>query len=120
MRQRESEKTVLYLQGGGELSAEPEIPWRGLPSKYYHGPMLLNFSVRMGTGGSKIVNPLTTLLCLVFFIRWHAHRHLSNIDCQMVCTACLVCFISTVNGRNKNKIKEAKNALEYVALVAGT
>jgi hypothetical protein len=29
------------------------------------------------------------------------HRHLSNIDCLMVHTACLVCFISTVNGRSK-------------------
>ncbi len=38
----------------------------------------------------------------------------------MACTACLVCFISTVNGRNKNKIKEAKNALEDGALEAGT
>jgi hypothetical protein len=38
----------------------------------------------------------------------------------MARTACLVCFISTVNGRNKNKIKEAKNALENVALVTGT
>jgi hypothetical protein len=37
----------------------------------------------------------------------------------MARTTCLVCFISTVNGRNKNKIKEAKNALEDVALVAG-
>jgi hypothetical protein len=35
-------------------------------------------------------------------------------------TACLACFISTVNGRNKNKMKEAKIALEDVALVAGT
>ncbi len=26
------------------------------------------------------------------------HRHLSNIDCLAACTACLVCFISTVNG----------------------
>jgi hypothetical protein len=38
----------------------------------------------------------------------------------MACTACLVCFISIVNGCDKNKIKEAKNALEDVALVAGT
>ncbi len=44
------------------------------------------------------------------------HRHLSNIDCLMACTACLVCFISTVNGCSK--IKE--NALEDVALVACT
>ncbi len=29
------------------------------------------------------------------------HRHLSNIDCFMAHTACLVCFISTVNGRSK-------------------
>jgi hypothetical protein len=47
------------------------------------------------------------------------HRHLSNIDCLMAFTACLVCFISTVNGRNKNKIKGTKNALEDVALVSG-
>jgi len=38
----------------------------------------------------------------------------------MACTACLVCFISTVNGCNKNKTKEGKNALEDLALVAGT
>jgi hypothetical protein len=38
----------------------------------------------------------------------------------MARTACLVCFISTVNSRNKNKIKEAQNALEDVALVTGT
>jgi hypothetical protein len=29
------------------------------------------------------------------------HRHLSNIYCLMVCTAHLVCFISTVNGHSK-------------------
>jgi hypothetical protein len=50
----------------------------------------------------------------------YIHRHLSNIECLMAHTACLVSFISAVNGRNKNKIKEAKNALEDVALVAGT
>jgi hypothetical protein len=44
------------------------------------------------------------------------HRHLSNIDCLMACTACLVCFISTVNGCSKKR----ENALEDVALVAGT
>ncbi len=38
----------------------------------------------------------------------------------MAHTTCLVCFISTVNSRNKNKIKEAKNALEDVAVVVGT
>ena len=31
------------------------------------------------------------------------HRHLSNIDCLKARTACLLCFISTVNGRNKKK-----------------
>jgi hypothetical protein len=34
----------------------------------------------------------------------------------MACTACLVCFINTVNGRSKKK----ENALEDVVLVAGT
>jgi hypothetical protein len=38
----------------------------------------------------KIVNKLNT-----------NHRHVSNIDCLMVHTACLVCFISTVNGCSK-------------------
>jgi hypothetical protein len=35
-------------------------------------------------------------------------------------TACPVCFISTVNGCIKKKEKEKVNALEDVALVAGT
>ncbi len=34
----------------------------------------------------------------------------------MAHTACIVCFISTVNGRSKKK----ENALKDVALVAGT
>jgi len=34
------------------------------------------------------------------------HRHLRNIDCLMARTACLVCFISTVNGHSKRKRKE--------------
>ncbi len=34
----------------------------------------------------------------------------------MASTACLVCFISTVNGRSKKR----ENALEEVVLVAGT
>jgi hypothetical protein len=42
------------------------------------------------------------------------HRHLSNIDCLMAHTTCLVCFISTVNGRSK------KRSLGRWALVAGT
>jgi hypothetical protein len=37
----------------------------------------------------------------------------------MACTTCLVCFISTVNGRSKKK-KKKENAFEDVALVAGT
>ncbi len=35
------------------------------------------------------------------------HRHLKNIDCLTARTACLVCFISTVNGHSKKK-KEKK------------
>jgi hypothetical protein len=31
------------------------------------------------------------------------HRHLSNIDCLMARIACLVCFISTVNGCSKKR-----------------
>jgi hypothetical protein len=36
-----------------------------------------------------------------------AHRHLRYIDCITARTACLVCFISTVNSRSKRKRKEA-------------
>ncbi len=34
------------------------------------------------------------------------HRCLSNIDCLNVRTACLVYFISTVNGHHKKKKKK--------------
>jgi hypothetical protein len=34
------------------------------------------------------------------------HRHLRNIDCLMARTACLVCFIDTVNGCSKKKKKK--------------
>jgi hypothetical protein len=44
------------------------------------------------------------------------HRHLSNIDCLTMRTACIVCFISTDNGHSKKKSKKSKN----VVLVAGT
>ncbi len=30
-------------------TAEPKIPWEGLSSKYSPSPMLLEFSIRMGT-----------------------------------------------------------------------
>ncbi len=62
LRQRESEKIVLYPQGGEE-GIGPSRTWNsleGLPSKYYPRPMLLNFSVPMGTGVSSMVNLLTS------------------------------------------------------------
>jgi hypothetical protein len=40
------------------------------------------------------------------------HRHLRNIDCLMVRTACLVCFISTVHSCIK---KEKKNPIKTSA-----
>ncbi len=45
-----------------------------------------------------------------------SHRHLSNIDYLTAHTACLVCFISTVNDRSK----KIKRSLGRQALVAGT
>jgi hypothetical protein len=42
-----------------------------------------------------------------FYFFGQNHRHLNNIDCLMACTACLVCFSSSVNGRSKRKRKEA-------------
>jgi len=44
------------------------------------------------------------------------HRHLSNIDCLRAHTACLVYFISTVNGHRKKR----KRSLERPAVVVGT
>jgi hypothetical protein len=44
------------------------------------------------------------------------HRHLGNVDCLMVHTACHVCFTSTVNDCSEKK----ENALEDAALVAST
>ncbi len=41
------------------------------------------------------------------------HRHLSNINCLTAHTACLVCFISTVNGCSKKNLGRP-------ALVTGT
>jgi hypothetical protein len=31
------------------------------------------------------------------------HKHLRNIDCLKVHTACLVCFVGTVNGHHKKE-----------------
>jgi hypothetical protein len=43
------------------------------------------------------------------------------LDCLMAHTACLVCFISTVNGHCSKKRKEKKKlTLGRLALVAGT
>jgi hypothetical protein len=50
------------------------------------------------------------------FILHLSHRHLSNIGCLKAHTACLVCFISTVNGHSEKR----KTSLERPALVAGT
>jgi hypothetical protein len=55
-----------------------------------------------------IIKQLT--ICLI-------HRDLRIIDCLTARTACLVCFISTVNGRSK---KRKKRSLLRAVLVAGT
>jgi hypothetical protein len=46
-----------------------------------------------------------------------SHRHQCNVDCLKARAACLVCFISTVNGHHK---KKRKRSLERLALVVGT
>jgi hypothetical protein len=46
----------------------------GLPSKYYPGPMLLNFSVRMGTGVSIT---LGTSKSMVLLASWHNTKIIS-------------------------------------------
>jgi len=37
-----------------------------------------------------------------------SHRHINNIDCLRVSSACLVCFLSTVNGRIKKERKKKR------------
>ncbi len=60
----------------------------------------------------EIVVPVATAKMMAL----QPHRHLSNIDCMKARTACLVCFINTVNGHHKKR----KRSLERSALVAGT
>ncbi len=43
---------------------------------------------------------------MIILCTWSAHRHLSNIDCLLARTACLVCFICAVNGHTKKKKKK--------------
>jgi hypothetical protein len=52
------------------------------------------------------VNSTKILTPLVFPALWCNHRHLRIIDCLTVRTACLVYFISTVNGHSKKRRKE--------------
>ncbi len=60
-------------------------------------------------------------MCWAIYFSWISmglfHRHLRNIDCLMAHNACLVCFISSVNGHSK---KSKKRSLLWVALEAGT
>jgi hypothetical protein len=51
----------------------------------------------------SLIFHLYNYLCVSMFVNLY-HRHLSNKECLMACTACHVCFISTVNGCSK-KIK---------------
>jgi hypothetical protein len=64
--------------------------------------------------------PHFLLLPLTLFLTWglscktfygRNHRHLSNIDCLMARTTFLVCFISTVNCRSKQKRKRKGKCL---------
>ncbi len=43
---------------------------------------------------------------LVLRVKSSTHRHLSNIECLKALPACLVCFISTVNGHHKKTKKK--------------
>jgi hypothetical protein len=69
------------------------------------------FATKMPTTSTVAVLALATLDSTI------AHKHLRNIDCLTVHTACLVCFIITVNGHSKTK---KKRRLLWAALVAGT
>jgi hypothetical protein len=62
-------------------------------------------------------NNINALMSKVEAMLHYDHRHVSNTDCLKARTACLVCFISTVNGRSK---KKKKLSLGRPGLVAGT
>jgi len=64
------------------------------------------------TGCTLRVSPTAVLYGVTLY-----HRHLRNINCLMPYTACLVCFISTVNGCSK---KRKKIILLRAMQVAGT
>jgi len=42
------------------------------------------------------------------------HRHLRKIDQLMVCTACLVCLVSTVSGCHKNAIGRGSATSQHI------
>jgi hypothetical protein len=72
------------------------------------------------TNGSpkNVISPTENLpFCIAIATVQSTHRHLRNIDCLTAHTACLVCFISTVNSRSKQR---KKRSLLWAALVAGT
>ena len=52
---------------------------------------------------------------VLFVFVYSDHRHLSNIDCLTAHTACLVCFISTVNGGSNKKKKRKEKAYPWKA-----
>ncbi len=49
-------------------------------------------------------NHKSIFLMIITINQCFDHRHLRNIDCLMAHTACLVCFISTVNGCSKKEV----------------
>jgi hypothetical protein len=64
------------------------------------------FYFHYGTAHRAIIFAVITEITMSCNLgRWYGHRHLSNIDCIMVHTACLVCFIGTVKGCSKKKGK---------------
>jgi len=51
----------------------------------------------------RVAQLVKNLPNLVILPKHANHRHLSNIDCLMARTTCLVCFISSVNGHSKKE-----------------
>jgi hypothetical protein len=68
-------------------------------------PVVLILSLQLGLLDKSILQAFLEWPFLSPVVTCH-HRHLSNIDCLTMRTACLVCFISTINGLSKNKRKK--------------
>ncbi len=67
----------------------------------------LQVSLHDSTGWARKWNSMFIFLHCTASPLHARHRHIRNIDCLMARSACLVCFISTVNCHSKKRKKRS-------------